>query len=483
MSYQKNWHSFLLIFSVATWLSQPLYSYVVANDLFQETTAQSVLWFMFLYHGVPLAVLITLDRIIFLRWGPGIPLTIARGLMFAAAITFFLRAEDLDFDIPALDSLNRLPVAAIMVLLAVAFAALTATLIKFHQLATVFFVYMSIVSVGLTALFIAQVGLVGKPWTSDGAKSRSTSSLTSTIPLNSELPPVFLIVFDGMDADVLAENGQVDPSLFPHFAALARTSAFFTNATSNYFDTSVSIQSLVTGVYYGDDGFFQAQDSSIQDVGVLKILKDAGYSVVLHSNFSQLVKCGDERFFLCRAEATAVVNKGIHKVARDFAIDFVPRKISLSARDLILKIFPGSVTIIIPFPSIHQYDRPLWNQFLAGVGRSESPGKVYLVHLTLPHHPYELDRMGRRTRTIGPDGGFDDLKQMANNYREQVTFVDTLLGELIEKLKAEGLYNQSLLVVTADHGPRSLGLGQKYAGFREHSFSRMTWPISFPECL
>jgi hypothetical protein len=46
----------------------------------------------------------------------------------------------------------------------------------------------------------------------------------------------------------------------------------------------------------------------------------------------------------------------------------------------------------------------------------------------------------------------------------QTVFVDKLVGQLTGKLKAEGLYRRSTLVITSDHSPRRFGLGQKYAG-------------------
>jgi hypothetical protein len=57
MTYVRWWHSFLIALSVATWNSQPMYSYVVARDLFKETTGPDVLLFMSVYQGMPLALL------------------------------------------------------------------------------------------------------------------------------------------------------------------------------------------------------------------------------------------------------------------------------------------------------------------------------------------------------------------------------------------------------------------------------------------
>ena len=466
MSYVKWWHSLLIAFSIASWgVAQPLYSYVTANELFPEKTGPTVLFFMVVYQGLPLAVLFVLDRIVVGLWGAGNALRFFRGALFAGAVLVFLRATDLDREIRFVDSVNSLPVPPMVILAVTAYVAAASIMVYFYRPANLLFLYLSPVSAILTVVFIAQVGLVGKPWTGDTAK---ISPPPAGAGLNQ--PPIFLIVFDGMDSGALLGDGKVDADLFPHFAALARDGALFTNATSNYFDSAVSMQSLVTGKFYSDEGFFQTDNPGPGQVGIFQTLSETGYSVSIHSNHSKLVACGDNRFFLCQTTADAVIDKNIHLVARDLAITFVPRKIGLAVREFLFRYSPEKLTVSIPFPSIHQYDRPLWNGFLDGVSRTESPGRVYFVHSLLPHYPYELDRRGNGVRFGRSDEDFDDLEQLAGYYKEQIGFADTLLGELTAKLKAEGLYQQSFLIATSDHGPRSLGLGEQYIGFRTQTF-------------
>jgi hypothetical protein len=466
MSSVKWWHSLFIAFSIASWgMAQPLYSYVTTNDLFSDKTGPTGLFFMLVYQGLPLAVLFVLDRIVVGLWGAGNVLKIFRGALFAGAVLVFLRAGELDRDIQFIDALNSLPMAALMILAVAAYVAVASIAVYFYRPANLLFLYLSAVSAVLTVVFIVQVGLVGKPWTGDTARASQPQAGAGV-----NQPPIFLIVFDGLDSGVLLKDGQVDDDLFPNFAGLAGDGALFTNATSNYFDSAVSIQSLVTGKFYVDDGFFQSEISGPESVGIFQILSETGYSVSIHSNHSRLVACGDDRFFLCQTKASAVVDKNIHLVARDFAISFVPRDIGLAVRDFVFRISPQKLTVSIPFPSIHQYDRPLWDGFLDGVSRTQSPGRVYLVHSMLPHHPYELDRYGDRVRFGRTDEDFDDLERLAGYYKEQIGFADTLLGELIARLKAEGLFQRSFLIVTSDHGPRSLGLGEKYDGFRVHTF-------------
>ena len=48
--------------------------------------------------------------------------------------------------------------------------------------------------------------------------------------------------------------------------------------------------------------------------------------------------------------------------------------------------------------------------------------------------------------------GVSSIAQGYQRYLGQVGLVDTLIGRLVSRLKAEGLYDRSLIVFTADHG-------------------------------
>ena len=54
----------------------------------------------------------------------------------------------------------------------------------------------------------------------------------------------------------------------------------------------------------------------------------------------------------------------------------------------------------------------------------------------------------------GPDKSLshDELEELQEFYKEQVTYVDSLFGEFIAQLKAKELYDQSYIVIMSDHG-------------------------------
>jgi hypothetical protein len=242
---------------------------------------------------------------------------------------------------------------------------------------------------------------------------------------------------------------------------LGRDSAVFTNATSNYLSSEISIGSLVTGSFYTGGGEFTLGPSGSGSDGILGILIDDGRRVQFYSNFFRcqvrgIQLCHDDVFF---------AGSNVNSVARDYLVYFMPIVISRTARHLAVRVLSDDVSDLIPFNPVHHASRALWDGFLAEIKSSSAPGSAHFVHSLLPHQPYEFNRNGDRVHDGLGEANFKDFDRMSVAYEQQVMFVDTLLGEFINKLKTEGLYDHSLIIVTGDHGPRSLALGEAYNGF------------------
>jgi hypothetical protein len=101
-----------------------------------------------------------------------------------------------------------------------------------------------------------------------------------------------------------------------------------------------------------------------------------------------------------------------------------------------------------------------FRRFLAGLPEGPAPSLSFL-HVLLPHPPFVYLPSGREY-----DGGRDDpvIHQHVwgsdrslplieyQRHLLQLGFVDHLVGELIDRLEEAGLWDRSLLVITADHG-------------------------------
>lgn len=459
MADTRWWHSLAISFTIATWgLAQPLYGFIIGNDFFDRTSGQSILLFMLLYHGLPVMGLFLFDRLIIHFLGVGRFVRSARSLLFLAAALVFWREIQLSWDSPLVDWTSAVPTAPMAVLAIFVVVILGVLVIYWYRAIMLTATYLSVASLILTGMFVAQVGLLGDAWKPD-----ATSPSASFEPPAEERDPVFLILFDGLGAYPIMDQGTIDESRFPNFAALANDSAVFTNATANYLSSSISIGSMMTGEFFSIDGGFHPGPSAVNSEGILATLRDSGRLVEFYSNHFE---CQGDGFFAC-LDGIPESGPNVHRVARDFAVWFFPRNVTRFGRDLTVRALPSELTLRIPFDPVHDNSKTMWDRFVSRISASQSLNKAYFVHSLLPHQPYEFGPDGTKIREVSAAIGFGDFDATARAYTDQVMYVDKLLGEFIARLKSEGLFDRSLIIVTGDHGPRSLGLGQQYSGFEK----------------
>jgi hypothetical protein len=103
-----------------------------------------------------------------------------------------------------------------------------------------------------------------------------------------------------------------------------------------------------------------------------------------------------------------------------------------------------------------------FERFIRTIDASRRP-TFWMKHALLPHGPWVYLPSGERSRPEGPEllpgmqtipGFYDDYLRHHNEQRQllQLGFADRLLGRLIARLKRQGMYDDTLIVVTADHG-------------------------------
>ena len=461
-SYKRWWHVLLISFAAATWgLAQPLYGFVITNHFFEAASAGNVLIFIVVYHGLPVAALFLLDTALTSTRVPVMAHRSYRVLLFVVVGMVTLRAAQLDGNLPlagpAVESLPIGVAAVVVVVILIAGAVLVA---RFYRPLTLLFLYLSTASAILTGLFIVQAGLLGDAW-----GDRSLASEDGQRSSDPALDPVFLLILDGLGRDVVLNEGQIDHSRFPHFAALGADSAVFTNATSNYMNSWRSMKSFMTGTFLSEGSSFERRPDWSTSDGIMGVLADTGYLIDFRS---ELFRCQEDSFPVCSGDLPST-SPDVHLVARDFVVEFLPKRVAQALRDLVLAVSPGKASLAIPFDTTHRKSLSFWAAATANLSASESPGVAHFVHLLLPHQPYEFDESGSRVRSLGAAQRFDDFSAMSAAYEEQVMLVDALLGKFISRLKTEGIYDRSTIIVTGDHGPRSLGFGEKYNGFGKSS--------------
>jgi hypothetical protein len=236
-------------------------------------------------------------------------------------------------------------------------------------------------------------------------------------PAGSVRPPVVVVVFDEFPADTLVTpGGRIDAERFPNFAALARTSTWFRNGQTVYDSTFKAVPAILDARMPRPR---TAADVRSHQPSVFHLMHGAGYDVV--------------------------------KVESGSAV--CPPWICIGARTRrpgVLRRLAGG-------------GRPArLHRWIGSIRRRERP-TFYFHHALLPHEPWLYLPSGRQSRPAGEDpirginrpAGFHDRGLTDHNHLRhllQVGFADRELGRVMDRLRRTGLYDESLLIVVADHG-------------------------------
>lgn len=270
--------------------------------------------------------------------------------------------------------------------------------------------------------------------------------------------PVFVLVFDELSAAALVTaNGQIDGERFPNFAELATRGIVFEEARASYFNTHYALPSLAEG---------------LAELGPLN-----SYIQFREADLAIEEACG--RQIECRGigSLTADEPSTIFKhIAISTAANFVPPPWNLvtDAPLSALSDSLGTPLSIVDPDGLHLFTEQHLERFVADISTEDAGGGMYLFHTLASHYPHVRNasggvrstpvtrgRDGRLAETafrIAPPaaaiGGKANLGPLFDAYLDQIAYADGLLGEVFDRMREAGLYDQSIIIVTADHGVR-----------------------------
>jgi hypothetical protein len=227
-------------------------------------------------------------------------------------------------------------------------------------------------------------------------------------------PPVVLIVFDAFPTvSLLDAHGRIDRVHYPRFGKLAGDATWFPYATTSVDETGRAFREIFTS---RSTWRFAKPTYAANPKNLCSLLRRA-----------YRVEDGEESTAFC---------PGV-----------VPK-----TPDQILGLLDK--------------DRP--KRFLDWAGRFEASSRptFYVKHVLLPHVPRVFLPSGH-TYGVGPsENGMPPtawthtpwlIQQDYQRHLLQLEYTDQLLGQVLDRLEETGLYDRSLVVVTADHG-ESFGL-------------------------
>jgi hypothetical protein len=284
--------------------------------------------------------------------------------------------------------------------------------------------------------------------------------------------PIVHIVLDELPQTTLADaDGEIDASLFPNLARLARGSTWYRNATTVDDLTTAAVPAQLTGMQ--------------PEQGLLPTTRDHPRSLFTLFEDSHELTVVEPITDLCPARLCEKVRAGTTDRLRSLESDLeVVVQHLLLPEDLreglpaIDNVWEGFETSSATDPGELRGGKHLKSAVLARLARDDAAAgferaieslrearsrpPLLFLHSTLPHGAWRFLPDGRRYpiegveypglasgEWIGPQWQAD---QGFQRHVLQVQYVDRLVGSLLDELRARGLYDDAVIVVTADHG-------------------------------
>lgn len=301
--------------------------------------------------------------------------------------------------------------------------------------------------------------------------------------------PVIMVVFDEFPlTSLLNERGEINSLRYPNFARLSRKATWYRNASTVAASTLHAIPAILSGQL--PDPSQHSRPDARDFPNTLFTLLGGSYRLNVIENNTRL--CPQDLCGSAGSETSRV--RGLYSLFSDMGILYL------------YILLPADLTH--PLPNITQSwkefsaqrakqlfrpDKPeefdglttwadrdrVFARFVESIRPDSTPG-LYFLHVLLPHTPWEYlpsgkkytlpessvrGLMGINDQGIDTQQWLDDpwaIQQAYKRHLLQVAMVDGLVGNLIGHLERTGLYSDSLIMITADHG----------CSFRPHSSRR-----------
>ena len=289
--------------------------------------------------------------------------------------------------------------------------------------------------------------------------------------------PIVMVVFDELPVSTLMSGEhQIDHKLFPGFASLAETSTWYPNTSTVADYTVQAIPALLTGNFPSNKKSEDSLKYKLTDW-----LNFPAYQYYPRNLFTALSSQYELRIF---ETITSLCPESLceHAYKRAYS-----RSIGLDRQfvDLLSDLFIVFQHIVLPVDITRQLPRIDMNwsdffindldkfqedfneddvtsfqRFVDSLTASAKP-TLYFHHTTLPHGPWKYLPTGHsyespyNKHSLAGNRRWKkgvDTREFYQQHLLQTMFVDKLLSDVLDKLKRENIFNDAVIVVTADHG-------------------------------
>jgi hypothetical protein len=281
------------------------------------------------------------------------------------------------------------------------------------------------------------------------------------VKIRAEHPVVMLLLDEFPLTSLLDSKGQIDQRLYPNFAKLAAGSTWYRNATAVSGLTDFAVPAMLDGRYPREN--LPATAANYPDN--LFTLLAKSYPVEAFQVVTQL--CPTKT---CKATAaTAPTAVGLGNTLRDSARVFKrvawPRDVDENPTGAWLsataekKPRPAAGGASKVLREIDRGNEPgQYRNFVAAMQGSDQP-TFYFLHSLMPHQPWHWLPDGKKYRDLGDGRNANGWttepwppQLTRQRHLMQTGEVDRMIGQIMRRLQEQGMYDDTLFVVTADHG-------------------------------
>lgn len=293
----------------------------------------------------------------------------------------------------------------------------------------------------------------GMVW-GDGPRLDDDVTADVAAALGDDAPDVVVIVFDALPTmSLLDGEGRIDAALYPNFAAVAGDATWYRNHTTVSAFTIDAVPAVLSGRYPGGDR--GEQDN-------LFTLLGGNYDAHVREQVTR--ECPSD---VCPVDTSG----GLGPLLGD-AVDLWTRGVHVD-EDATEFDLPG-------MDAGFRYDadeRWIDDLVLDPGGRPD----LVVHHMILPHEPWRVTDDGTTYDGGNPPTGYyinswtrSGIEVGRQRHVLQLQAADRLLGRHLDKLREAGTYDDTLLVVTADHGASFLP-STPSRGLTHENYAEIMW--------
>ncbi|MEV4463561.1 sulfatase-like hydrolase/transferase [Micromonospora echinofusca] len=270
-------------------------------------------------------------------------------------------------------------------------------------------------------------------------------------------PPVVVLVLDELPlVSLLGPDGRIDAARFPHFAELAGGSTWYRNATGVSGWTPYALPAMLTGRYPQRavaPHYSQHPDNLFTAFGGL-------YDVRAEESITRLCPPSRCEQPVDPEQGMGVLVRQAGGLLRQITAPVDSRvdpedsyREPTAAEAGIDAAEPVPADPKFRWDSLDDNQPARFTSFLAGLRPAARP-TLHFLHLLMPHSPWAYLPSGARYDAPEdlPNDGAGWVELARERHLAQLGYTDRLIGQTLRTLRSTGLYDQALLVVTADHG-------------------------------